>query len=178
MSRSGALGLLAATVLIAACATRPAPVAVAPPELPPMPAKADRVLVLKGERALRLLAGSRVLRSYRIALGSEPEGPKRRERDGRTPEGSYTLTGRNPCSSFHRSIRISYPDRADRERAAGRGVDPGGDIVIHGLPDGKGWIGADHARHDWTQGCIAVTNAEMDKIWSMVDDGTPIEIRP
>lgn len=177
MSKSlGAMGL-ALGLLLAACAAPPPP-AVVPPERPAMPAKADRVLVLKGERELQLLAGTRVLRSYRVALGSSPEGPKRRQGDGRTPEGHFVLDWRNPDSSFHRSINISYPGPADRARASALGIDPGGDIMIHGLPNGRGWIGADHASLDWTEGCIAVTNDEMDEIWAMVDDGTPIEIRP
>lgn len=138
----------------------------------------DRVLVHKGERRLELLQGDRVLRSYGIALGREPVGPKRREGDGRTPEGAYLLDWRNPESRYHRSIHVSYPNAADRRHARVRGVDPGGEIMIHGLPPGRGWLGAAHRRADWTEGCIAVTNDEMDEIWALVGDGTVIEIRP
>lgn len=142
-----------------------------------MPKKADKVLVLKGARKLYLMAGNRTLRTYTVSLGRTPVGHKEREGDGKTPEGIYTLDYRNPYSQYHRSIHISYPSAADREHARKRGVSPGGEIMIHGLPNGKGWIGEEHAQYDWTEGCIAVTNEEMDEIWSMVDDGTTIEIR-
>ena len=142
------------------------------------PLAADRVLVLKSERRLLLLAGDAVVRAYRIALGREPRGRKTREGDGRTPEGLYRLDWRNPRSRYHRAIHISYPNRGDRARARGFGVAPGGDIMIHGLPNGLGAVGADHAKWDWTEGCIAVTNEEMDEIWRAVADGTEIEIRP
>jgi murein L,D-transpeptidase YafK len=174
LQKTLALGLVAG-LLLAGCA--PKEVA-APAPAPAMPTKADRVLVLKGQRELHLLAGSQTLRTYTVALGFEPEGPKRRAGDGRTPEGHYLLDRRNPESRFHRSIHISYPGPEDRAMAKSMGVEPGGDIMIHGLPNGRGWIGSDHARFDWTEGCIAVTNEEMDEIWAMVDDGTPIEIRP
>ena len=176
MSKSTPLVVLAAMVLFIGCAGPP-PAVVPPPELA-QPAKADRVLILKGDRELRLLAGGRTLRTYPVALGFAPDGPKRQSGDGRTPEGVYVLDRRNPDSKFYRSIHISYPGPADRQRAQRLGVDPGGDIMIHGLPNGREWIGEEHARFDWTEGCIAVTNAEMDEIWAMVDDGTPIEIQP
>jgi len=166
----------AALALIGGCT--PPPPTTAPQAEALVPAKADRVVVLKEKRELQLLAGSQTLRSYRVALGFAPDGPKRRSGDGRTPEGTYTLDWRNPNSEFYRSIHISYPAPSDRERARRLGVAPGGDIMIHGLPNGREWIGEEHARFDWTEGCIAVTNAEMDEIWAMVDDGTPIEIRP
>ncbi|MCP5367199.1 MAG: L,D-transpeptidase family protein [Hyphomicrobiales bacterium] len=155
------------------------PVRAGPAEAAPAPvAKADRVLVLKGARKLMLLSHGRTLRAYRVALGRTPEGHKQHQGDGRTPEGSYRLDWRNPDSRYHRSIHISYPAPEDRARARRLGVSPGGDIMIHGLPNGRGWIGAAHAGYDWTDGCIAVTNAEMDEIWALVDNGTPIEIRP
>jgi murein L,D-transpeptidase YafK len=122
---------------------------------------------------MHLLAGESVLRSYRIALGREPAGHKRCEGDGRTPEGRYTIDRRNPNSRYHLSLHISYPNSADRERAQSQGLDPGGDIMIHGLKPG-----VDHPASDWTEGCIAVTDAEMDEIWRMVADGTPVEILP
>jgi murein L,D-transpeptidase YafK len=118
------------------------------------------------------------VRVYDVALGEEPVGPKEREGDGRTPEGLYVIDGRNPQSRYHRSLRISYPGPEDAARAAKLGVSPGGDIMIHGLQNGLGWIGALHRTHDWTRGCIAVTNDEIEEIWDLVPDGTPIEIRP
>ena len=139
---------------------------------------ADRVVVNKAKRELVLLRGGKVLRSYRVALGREPVGAKQRQGDGRTPEGSYTISGRNPKSAFHLSLRISYPSAADRERARREGVDPGGDIMIHGLPNGQGSLGALHRVRDWTEGCIAVTDAEIEEIWKLVANGTPVEIRP
>ena len=108
-----------------------------------------------------------MVRTYRIALGRDPLGHKQREGDGRTPEGRYTIDRRNPNSKYHLALHISYPGPADL------GADPGGDIMIHGLKPG-----VDHPASDWTQGCIAVTDSEMDEIWEMVADGTPIEILP
>ncbi len=142
------------------------------------PFTADLVLVLKGERRLLLLAGGEVMRSFKIALGRAPVGDKLREGDGRTPEGTYVIDGRNPQSRFYRSIHVSYPNEDDRARARRLGVAPGTDIMIHGLPNGREAVGADHAKWDWTEGCIAVTNAQMDEIWHAVADGTVIEIRP
>jgi murein L,D-transpeptidase YafK len=153
------------------------PPASATPELP-AGIKADTVLVLKGERRLLLLRNGHALESYRIALGRNPVGPKVEEGDGRTPEGRYRLDWRNPESRFHRSLHISYPNRRDRERARALGVSPGGAIMIHGLSERAALVGAEHVKWDWTEGCIAVTNAEIDRIWRLVDDGTAIEIRP
>jgi murein L,D-transpeptidase YafK len=141
-------------------------------------ATADRIVVEKAERTLTLYRDQRVLRTYRIALGRNPVGAKEQEGDGRTPEGTYAITGRNPQSAFHRSLRISYPNAADRRRAARAGVRPGGDIMIHGLPNGAGAIGAAHRLRDWTEGCIAVTNHEIEEIWRLVPNGTRIQIRP
>ncbi|HEY1338700.1 MAG TPA: L,D-transpeptidase family protein [Bryobacteraceae bacterium] len=134
--------------------------------------KVDRIVVNKGRREMLLLRGESVVRSYRIALGREPFGHKVQEGDGRTPEGSYLIDRRNPRSAYHLSLHISYPNEADRARAAALGIDPGGDIMIHGLSNGERKEG------DWTRGCIAVTNEEMDEIWELVEDGTPIEINP
>ena len=140
--------------------------------------RADRVIVLKTERKLILMHAGQQLKTYSIALGSEPVGPKTRLGDHRTPEGVYVLDRRNPKSSFYRAIHISYPDARDRARAQRLGVSPGGDIFLHGLPNRYGWIGKAHRAKDWTDGCIAVTNREMDEIWRLVPDGTPIEIKP
>ncbi len=138
----------------------------------------DAVVVEKASRRMYLKQNGMVLRAYDIALGFEPEGHKTQRGDGRTPEGRYTLDFRNPNSQFHRSMRVSYPSREDVARAERLGVDPGNNIMIHGLPDDWAWMGRHHRRHDWTEGCIAVTNEEMDEIWAMVDTGTPIYIRP
>jgi len=140
--------------------------------------KADRVIVVKHERTLTLMSGSTVLKSYKVSLGSEPVGPKQRQGDHKTPEGSYVLDRRNPRSRFYRSLHISYPTPEQRTEAVKTGTDPGGDIMIHGLPNGFGWLGSLHRTLDWTDGCIAVTDQEMDEIWQAVADGTPIEIKP
>ncbi len=140
--------------------------------------KADRIVVLKAKRELRLLRGERVLKSYPIALGSHPEGPKRREGDGRTPEGVYVIDGRSARTPYHRALHISYPSDLDRARAEEMGYPPGGQIFIHGMPERFG--GADPVRfyRDWTNGCIAVGNAAIEEIWGAVDDGTVITIKP
>jgi murein L,D-transpeptidase YafK len=136
------------------------------------------VLLLKGERRLLLMGGETLLASYDVALGSSPVGPKERLGDGRTPEGRYEIDWKLEDSDYHRAMHVSYPDAADRARARTAGVDPGGGIMIHGLPNGLGGIGADHRSGDWTDGCIAVTNEEMDQIWMLIPDGTPIDIVP
>ena len=141
-------------------------------------APVDAVRVFKSERRLELLAGGRVMRAYSVALGSDPVGHKQREGDGRTPEGRYRLDWRNPASAYHRSIHVSYPEERDVAAARARGEDPGGMIMIHGQRNGFGWAGGFIQSLDWTDGCIAVTNAEMDEIWELVADGTPIEIQP
>ena len=138
----------------------------------------DKVLVVKSQHRLMLFKDGEVLRSYEVALGKEPLGAKMCRGDKKTPEGSYVLDRRNPFSRFHRAIHISYPNRADRERAQEQGVSPGGEVMIHGLPRGKEQMGELHTMIDWTDGCIAVTNEQMDEIWRLVADGTPIEIRP
>jgi murein L,D-transpeptidase YafK len=140
--------------------------------------KADKVLVFKHDHELRLLSGGKVFKTYKIALGGDPIGAKTQQGDHKTPEGTYLFDRRNANSKFHRALHISYPNAKDREQARKRGVPPGGDIMLHGLPNGYGAIGAAHRLKDWTDGCIAVTNAEIDEIWALVPDGTPIEIRP
>lgn len=137
--------------------------------------KADGIVVVKHERTLTLMSGSTVLKSYKISLGSEPVGPKQRQGDHKTPESNYVLDRRNPRSRFYRSLHISYPSPEDRAQAAKTGIDSGGDIMVHGLPNGFGWLGSLHRSMDWTDGCIAVTDEEMDEIWQAVEDGTPID---
>src|SRR5581483_1824173 len=125
--------------------------------------RADRVVVIKSERVLRLYSDGNVIKSYKVALGGDPVGAKTRQGDHKTPEGQYILDSRNAHSQFYRSIHISYPNARDRAAARQSGVSPGGDVFIHGLPNGYGWIGASHRMKDWTDGCIALTNAEMDE---------------
>lgn len=140
--------------------------------------KPDRLVVLKSERKLVLMRGDRVLKVYNVALGRYPEGAKKFEGDAKTPEGSYTIDYRLRQSAFYRAIHISYPNAQDRARARLRGESPGGRIMIHGLANGWTARQIGHPWLDWTQGCIAVTNREMDEIWKLVDLGTPIEIHP
>lgn len=142
------------------------------------PSRADRVIVLKKDRTLELLSQGKVIKIYKVALGGDPVGPKTRQDDHKTPEGTYILDSRNAHSHYYKSIHISYPSARDRAAARKNGVSPGGDVFVHGLPNGYGWIGAGHRAKDWTDGCIAVTDQEMDEIWLAVPDGTPIEIRP
>jgi len=139
---------------------------------------ADRVVVLKKERTLQLLDHGKVVKTYKVALGGDPVGPKTRQGDHKTPEGAYVLDFRNAHSQFYKSIHISYPSERDRTDARKKGVSPGGDVFVHGLPNGYGAVGAAHRLKDWTDGCIAVTDEEIDEIWRSVPDGTPIEIRP
>ncbi len=139
---------------------------------------ADRVVVYKSERKLVLLSQGKEVRSYEVALGAEPVGPKTRHGDHRTPVGVYTLDSRNPNSHFYKAFHISYPNPKDIATAKKLGVSPGGDIMLHGLPKEYAWVGKAHTLHDWTDGCIAVTNEEMDELWKLVPVGTPIEIKP
>ena len=138
----------------------------------------SKVLVKKSERRLYLLDGDEVIRSYRIGLGDNPSGHKLYEGDERTPEGDYTLDWRNPNSDFYKSIHISYPNERDRELASTWGLNPGGSIMIHGVPNDAKDMAFAYVGLDWTDGCIAVSNEEMDEIWQLVADGTPIRILP
>ena len=146
--------------------------------VPMMMLQADHVVVLKKERRLELLSQGKLIKTYKVALGSDPIGPKTRQGDHKTPEGSYILDSRNPHSKFYKSLHISYPSARDRAQANQGGFSPGGDVYVHGLPNGYRYIGAAHLLRDWTDGCIAVTDEEMDEIWKAVPDGTQIEIRP
>lgn len=140
--------------------------------------KADKIVVIKSKRIMMLLREGEILKAYRIALGKEPVGHKMNEGDMRTPEGIYRVDSRNSDSRFHRSLHISYPSQSDILNAQKLGLSPGGDIMIHGLPDRLKNIGELHRFSDWTEGCIAVTNTEIEEIWQMVPDGIPIEINP
>jgi len=139
---------------------------------------ADRILIEKKERRLTLISKGKVLKIYQIALGGNPDGPKERQGDNKTPEGSYVIDSRNRNSRYHRSLHISYPNEKDRKRAKELGVSPGGDIMIHGIKNGFSWVGDLHADVDWTKGCIAVTDEEIEEIDRLTPNGTPVEIRP
>lgn len=158
-------GLLFALLLPMAAVARQAPAMAKPSEY------ADRIVVDKSERRMQLFRNGKVIRSYRIRLGDAPVGPKRQQGDERTPEGEYRISGRNPNSRFHLSLRVSYPNAEDRRQARARGVDPGGNIMIHG-GNSSVWP------FDWTDGCIALTNAEIEEVWSLVPTGIAIRIDP
>lgn len=180
--------LLAALALLAGCARPPAPppmplpptppVALPPPPSIPLPRRADRVVVRKAAHELTLYRDGQPLKTYKVALGTGGLAPKRQAGDRRTPEGVYRIDGRNLQSDFHRSLHISYPAPGDVAAARARGVPPGGDIMLHGIRNGLGWLGELHLRDDWTNGCIAVTDEEIEEIWDAVADGTVIEILP
>lgn len=141
--------------------------------------QADAVLVKKADRSLLLLREGRVLKQYKIMLGPKSKGPKLMEGDERTPEGHYTLDRKNPNSRFYKSIRVSYPNAFDIERAHKYNVDPGNAIMIHGMKNGWSEKTKKQAlKFNWTDGCIAVADHDMDEIWEAVDVGTPIEIQP
>jgi len=139
---------------------------------------ADRVVVHKAERKLMLMRGDRVLKAFDVALGLSPKGAKQSEGDFRTPEGSYLLSSRNPNSDFFLAIQVSYPGPEDIRRAAEAGVAPGGKIMIHGQPNRPNRAPEYYRTRDWTNGCIAVSNADMVDIWLMTPDNTPIQILP
>jgi tetratricopeptide (TPR) repeat protein len=138
----------------------------------------DRILIEKQERRLTLISKGKVLKTYQIALGGNPNGPKERQGDNKTPEGTYVIDSRNKNSRYHLSLHISYPNEKDRKRAKELGVSPGGDIMIHGIKNGFSWVGDLHAEVDWTKGCIAVTDEEIEEINKLAPNGTTVEIRP
>lgn len=143
----------------------------------PANVRVDNILVIKSARKLVLLREETPIKEYRIALGGNPLGHKTRQGDQRTPEGKYIIDYRKKDSSFHRALHISYPNARDRAEARAQGVDPGGLIMIHGIKNGLGLIGRWHRLLDWTDGCIALTNAEIEELWELIPNGTPIEIR-
>jgi murein L,D-transpeptidase YafK len=167
------LGLILALALISVNSPL-----VADPSHDARPETADKILVLKSERKLQLLKAGRVLRTFDISLGLVPVGPKQREGDFRTPEGVYYLETRNANSDYFLSIKVSYPNAEDVARARAQGLDPGGQIMIHGLPNQPKYDPRRYHGWDWTDGCIAVSNSDMVDIWLMTGEATPIEIRP
>jgi len=142
------------------------------------PTIADSIVIYKRERTLTLFYRGVPVKSYFVALGSNPVGDKQRAGDQRTPEGLFHINAHNPASKFHLALRISYPDDAHRARAAALGAEPGGDIMIHGLPPEYSEAGKDHVANDWTNGCVALSNAEIEELWRAVPDGTPVQIKP
>jgi hypothetical protein len=156
------------------------------PELPPgirpnpnnVSFTADSIVVEKSRRTMTLYSQGSPVRIYFVALGGSPVGAKMSIGDNRTPEGVYYIEGHNPASKYHLSLRVSYPNEQDIAQARARGVATGGDIMIHGLPHGFENVGAEHRQRDWTNGCIAVTNAEIEEIWSAIPDGVVIYIKP
>ncbi len=139
---------------------------------------ADSIVVEKGKRTLTLYQTGIPVRTYRIALGGQPVGDKVKRGDGRTPEGVYRIDYKNDQSKYHLALHVSYPDAAHLQQAKKLGVSPGGDIMVHGLPPVYKSVGAAQAEVDWTEGCIAVTDAEIDEIFTAVPKGAPIQIKP
>lgn len=149
------------------------------PEKPlPLNKKITLLVVIKSERVLHVYSSKELLKTYSIALGKSPQGNKEKEGDKRTPEGSYFINDKNPNSSFYKNLGISYPNVNEQNRAKAKGLNPGGDIKIHGIKKEYGFIRKFHRISDWTNGCIAVTNEEMDELYVHVPIGTPIVIKP
>jgi len=142
----------------------------------PDPGPVDLIRVDKSAHTMTVFRQGKAVRDFRVAIGRGDPGQKQQQGDGRVPEGRYRITAHNPNSAYHLSLRIGYPTAEQVAEAAGRGVDPGGDIMIHGLPNDRDWIGSRHTKVDWTAGCVAVTNREMDWLYKAVADGTPVEI--
>ncbi|HVI08610.1 MAG TPA: L,D-transpeptidase family protein [Candidatus Binatia bacterium] len=161
--------LLAALLSLAACGNQ---------TRLPEGVKADKILIVKSAHTMTLLTGGNVLKRYKAAIGRGASGPKTRRGDHKTPEGNYIVDAKKSASRFHLALHLSYPNQADRQRARQAAVDPGGDVEIHGIENGLGWIGSLHQTVDWTDGCVAVTDSEMDEIWGAIDVGTSVEIRP
>jgi murein L,D-transpeptidase YafK len=139
---------------------------------------ADRIVVMKSARTMTLESNGHALKTYKVALGGEPIGAKERQGDHKTPEGEYVVDAKNAQSQFYLALHISYPNAVDRARARKLGASPGGDVEIHGLGKKFGWIGARHRLSDWTDGCVAVTNEEIEEIFKMVPVGTRVELKP
>ena len=139
---------------------------------------ADRVVIEKAARRMTLFDRGRAVKTYVISLGSNPVGAKTRQGDGKTPEGIYKVDSRNPNSRYHLALHVSYPNAIDLARARRLHVSPGGDIMIHGVPNRWRLLGGVIRRTDWTDGCIAVSDAEIEEIWKAVPNGTVVEIRP
>ena len=138
----------------------------------------DKLVVYKNRRQMEAWSGDTLLKTYTISLGRSPKGHKQFEGDFKTPEGIYTINARNPKSGYHKNLGVSYPNDSDRTYAESMGKSPGGDIKIHGLRNGRSYIGKFHRWKDWTAGCIAVTDQEIDELYTSVIKDAVIEIRP
>lgn len=171
------VSVLSANVIAAAPPPVYAEPLVVPVAAPPL-ALVDSIVVEKKARRLTLFSDGKPTRSFMVALGASPVGDKLRAGDHRTPEGLFYIDSRQPNSKYHLALHISYPDAAHRARSESLGAEPGGDIMIHGLPNGLGSAGAAHRLNDWTNGCVALTDEEIEQIWSVVPIGTPVEIKP
>ncbi len=144
----------------------------------PKDSKIDKIEVFKSKREMKVYQNGKLLKTYKIALGTNPTGAKQFEGDGKTPEGLYYIDGKNPNSSYHKNLGVSYPNETDKVFAKKNKKSPGGLIKIHGLPNGMGAIGSAHTLSDWTLGCIAVTSEEIDELYVSVPLRTPIQIHP
>ncbi len=138
----------------------------------------DHILIEKSAHTMKLMHNGEILKTYKVSLSRVPVGPKERAGDHKVPEGQYIVDSKNRQSKFHLALHVSYPNSADRERAKKLGADPGGNIEIHGLDSAYAWVGSLHRTMDWTDGCIAVTNPEIEEIFPLIPVGTPVEIRP
>lgn len=138
----------------------------------------DKIIVTKHKRTLVLISNHQIVKSYKISLGRVPKGKKEFEGDNKTPEGLYFINDKNSNSGYHKNLGISYPNQRDIDFAKSNGKCPGGLIKIHGIKNGFGWIGRFHLLFDWTMGCIAMTDKEIDELFGLVRIGTPVEIKP
>jgi murein L,D-transpeptidase YafK len=138
----------------------------------------DRIVVMKSARTMTLETNGKPLKIFKVALGTQPIGAKQQQGDHKTPEGSYIVDSKKPQSQFYEALHLSYPNPTDKAHARKLGVSPGGDVEIHGLGKKFVWIGARHQLTDWTDGCIAVTNEEIEEIFRLVPIGTRVEIKP
>ena len=170
MRRGAALGILTLLAAVTAYAWWPA--------RPGPAATPDRIVVLKSERRLILYRGGAMLREYKVALSRAPLGAKTREGDHKVPEGVYTIDAKNPHSDFHLALHVSYHNARDSANAAAAAVRAGGDIEVHGIKNGLGWLGRFQRWIDWTNGCVALTDPEIEQVYAAVPVGTTIEIRP
>jgi murein L,D-transpeptidase YafK len=175
---ASALFSLPAAPAVASADSTPSPVASFSQASPPPAGPADRIVIEKSKRTLTLFRQEQEIKSYKIALGRDPVGPKVQQGDNKTPEGVYFIDYKVRNSVYHRALHLSYPNPDDVERARALGVPPGGSIMIHGMKEDKLWMGDVQYLFNWTNGCIALTNREMEELWDLVSVWTPVEIRP
>jgi len=149
-----------------------------PEKKPDKTVRIDKIVVEKSKRRMYVYANGKIIKTYKISLGGNPVGKKQFEGDKKTPEGLYLINDKNPKSICYKNLGISYPNPQDIKNARKSGKKAGGLIKIHGITNGYGWLGKLHILIDWTAGCIAVTNSEMDELYNSVEQGTPVEIKP